>query len=438
MKLGDVLKVDKDNLINIQDTSEYIIAGVQNYGKGILNKRTARGSELNMKKYQMIKENQLMWCKVDTKNGAFGITTKEHVGSLASTNMCLANIDTKKVKVEFLQLLFTQPSFYNNITSKSTGTTNRQYLTPVQLLEEISIPDMSIAEQEKFMQKFDKIMSLNLPQELQQQSDLIKKLSQSILQDAVQGKLLSYSGAGKVEDAHQLLQKIKAEKQKLIAEGKLKKEKELPPIRTDEIPFELPEGWIWCRLGEVCEKIGDVDHKMPFEVQTGYPYISPKDFYGKNGIDFTNSKKISTDDFKILSKKIKPERNDIVFPRYGTIGVNRFIDFDMDFLASYSCAVIKNMKTLMNPSYVFYYSISPHVQNEIKKHTVKTTQPNVGIKSIQEFLFPLPPLSEQDRIVSKVEELMQVCEALEEEVEQSKTQLEHLMQSILSEAFKGN
>src|SRR6185369_15642434 len=107
MKFAEFLNIEKNNLIHIDNSLNYIIAGVQNYGKGILNKRNVKGAELTMRKYQLIKENQLMWCKVDTKNGAFGITKKEHIGSLASTNMCLANINTKKILPDFLQLLFT-------------------------------------------------------------------------------------------------------------------------------------------------------------------------------------------------------------------------------------------------------------------------------------------------------------------------------------------
>ena len=90
----------------------------------------------------------------------------------------------------------------------------------------------------------------DITSELTHQLDLVKKLRQQLLQDAVQGKLVAQNATD--EPASVLLQKIKAEKAKLIAEKKLKKEKELPPIKPEEIPFEIPENWVWCRLGEVC------------------------------------------------------------------------------------------------------------------------------------------------------------------------------------------
>ena len=106
MKLGLAIKMGQSKTINIDDSKEYVIAGVQSYGKGVINRRTELGKNLKMKKYQVIEKNYLMWCKVDTKNGAFGITMKEHVGSLASTNMALAKIDTDKFNPHFLERLF--------------------------------------------------------------------------------------------------------------------------------------------------------------------------------------------------------------------------------------------------------------------------------------------------------------------------------------------
>ncbi|WP_152378350.1 hypothetical protein [Flavobacterium haoranii] len=106
MKLGKALKMGLAKSIQINDTSEYTIAGVQSYGKGVINRRNEIGKNLKMKKYQVIEPDYLMWCKVDTKNGAFGITKEEHRGSLASTNMALAKIDTEKFNPSFIEKLF--------------------------------------------------------------------------------------------------------------------------------------------------------------------------------------------------------------------------------------------------------------------------------------------------------------------------------------------
>lgn len=115
MKLREILALQKDNLIDIKENEEYTIAGVQSYGQGVINRRVVKGKEFTMKRYQVIQPNQLMWCKVDTKNGAFGVTTKQHEGSLASTNIALADIDIQKANPEFIQLLFKMTFFYNYI-----------------------------------------------------------------------------------------------------------------------------------------------------------------------------------------------------------------------------------------------------------------------------------------------------------------------------------
>ena len=168
----------KKNYISIEDDKIYKIAGVQCYGKGIVIRRTVRGSELTMKKYQIIKENQLMWCKVDTKNGAFGITHKEHVGALASTNMALANIDENRYLPQFIETLFQLKPFYDWITKYSSGSTNRKYLTPNELMEKVTIPNFSIHEQTIFQKKVSNLKYSGLFETLANQQSLLKKLRQ--------------------------------------------------------------------------------------------------------------------------------------------------------------------------------------------------------------------------------------------------------------------
>ena len=111
-------------------------------------------------------------------------------------------------------------------------------------------------------------------------------------------------------------------------------------------------------------------------------------------------RKISRSDFEDLASKIRPELGDLIYPRYGTIGVVRKVVDEREFLASYSCAVIKVLPGYVDPDYQYIFSISSCAKHQAAAATNKTTQPNVGIKSIQEFLFPLPPLAEQLRIVA--------------------------------------
>lgn len=202
---------------------------------------------------------------------------------------------------------------------------------------------------------------------------------------------------------------------------------------------ELPEGWVEKKFTDVSTKIGDIDHKMPAKVDNGiYPYLSTGDITANHKLDFNSAKKISINDYLRLSRKIKPERGDIIFPRYGTIGRNVLVDTDIEFLISYSCAIIKPDSTVIKPIYLYYYTLSSHILKEIEKHTVETTQANVGIASIKDFKINLPAdLNEQDQITQEIESRLSVCDKLEESIEQSLQQAEALRQSILKKAFEG-
>ena len=338
MKLGEVLILAKGNLIDIQNENEYTIAGVQNKGAGVLNKRKVQGKELTMKKYQLIEENQLMWCKVDTKSGAFGVTKKENVGSLASTNMALAYIDEKKCLPEFIAQLFKFQPFHENITKYSSGSTNRKYLTPTQLFEFIEIPTLTIEEQRKWIQKLQSVQNSPLFDEVQSQLVFISQLREAFLREAMQGKLVSQDETD--EQAEILLKKIKAEKGKLIAEKKLKKDAPIPEILADEVPYEIPCNWRWTRLGNCIFSAKDGPHFSPVYSTSGIPFISTRNI-SPEGIDFTTAKFVSEEYHETISRKCKPEKGDLLYTKGGTTGIARVNTYDLEFNVWVHVAVLK-------------------------------------------------------------------------------------------------
>ena len=259
----------------------------------------------------------------------------------------------------------------------------------------------------------------------------IDQLKQTILQLAVMGKLVRQNPND--EPADVLLKKITQEKNRLVKEGKIKKPKKLPEISKEEKPFVLPEGWEWARWDSIAMKIGDIDHKMPAQVNNGFPYVSPRNFLANNKIDLKGAKKISEEDFLRLAAKIQPKKWDIIYPRYGTIGENRLVETEKDFLASYSCCVIKTLYGFIEPNYQFLFSVSMLVKNQAKQAENKTTQANVGIKSIQNYLVPLPPLAEQYRIVAKVDELMALCDTLKDRLHEAQTTQINLADAMVNQ-----
>ena len=285
------------------------------------------------------------------------------------------------------------------------------------------IPIPSIAEQVRIVAEIEKFEPLIVEYDkLEQQAtkldgEIYDKLKKSILQHAIQGKLVPQDSND--ESASVLLERIRAEKKaqlgKKYVESYIYKGDDNCYYEhingkdvdiTEEIPYDLPNGWEWTKLKNIVFNIADIDHKMPSTVENGIPYISPLNFIKDNKIDFVNAKKISVNDYIDLSKKCKPIKGDIIFPRYGTIGIIRTIDVDIDFLVSYSCATIKPNQTWAITEILYYFLNSPWIQvNQINKYINKTTQPNIGLNSIKEFLIPLPPLAEQKRIVEKIGEI---------------------------------
>ena len=271
-------------------------------------------------------------------------------------------------------------------------------------LNRLVFPVPPISEQKRIAAKIAQLFALlrKVESSTQQYAELQTLLKSKVLNLAMRGKLVKQDPND--EPASVLLEKIKGEKAELAKEKKIKKSKPLPPITDEEKPFDIPDSWEWVRLESVCDEIGDIDHKMPRKTINGqYLYISPKDFT-KNGIDYDHAKRISEDDFKKLSQKFLPKKGDLIFPRYGTIGIIRKINTERPVLVSYSCCLIRSNKNISN-DFIQYELKSKITKKEIDKYVNRSTQPNVGLKSIKSFLFPLPPLEEQKRIVSKIIEL---------------------------------
>ncbi|MBL7836553.1 MAG: restriction endonuclease subunit S [Bacteroidetes bacterium] len=277
-----------------------------------------------------------------------------------------------------------------------------------------------------------------LSSELLSQVDLVKKLRQQLLQDAIQGKLVEQNP--KDEPARELLKKIKAEKEKLITEKKLKKEKELPPIKPEEIPFEIPENWVWCRLGEILTEIKygtsqscDYDHTKNSKVLR-IPNVSTGVLDGED-LKYTNlsEKEISElalekDDILIIRSNGSRElvgRPVLVTPEFiGFAYAGYLVRFRFD-------------KELTNPRYLLTATTAPFFRGLIET-PLRTTVGinNINTQEMSNLFIPLPPLTEQNRIVQKLDELIQYCNELEASIKQSESQNEKLIQQVLREALR--
>lgn len=264
------------------------------------------------------------------------------------------------------------------------------------------------------------------------------ELRQSILQAAVQGKLIPHNPND--EPAAELLKRIQQEKDQLIKEGKIKKEKPLPPIDKDETPFDLPDGWAWCRLGTICTKLTDGTHQRPDYVTEGFPFLSVKNI-SSGYIDFSNIKYVSLEEHQRLYARCNPERNDILLTKVGTTGVPVIVETDTVFDLFVSIALLKYNTNFIIPAYLKYLLCSPLVQLQAQENTRGVGNKNWVLKDIASTIIIIPPLAEQYRIVDKLNKLIPLCDKLDKE-EKKLDKLEshfteYLPKTILQAAIQG-
>ena len=233
-------------------------------------------------------------------------------------------------------------------------------------------------------------------------------MKKSLLQYAIQGKLVEQRP--EEGTAEELFAKIQKEKQKLIAEKKIKKEKPLPEITDDEKPFDIPDSWKWVRLGNI-EEINLGFTYRPQYTENGVYFLSVKDI--SNGkVDFSNAKKVSIETYENASYGSKPKCGDILFGRVGTMGKPQIIDTDIPFCIFVSLGFLRDHLDIIEKKYVSFWMQSFLFSVQVDKNVKGSAQRNLNTGWLRNFLFPLPPLAEQKRIVEKLEQLLPLRDRL--------------------------
>ncbi len=260
----------------------------------------------------------------------------------------------------------------------------------------------------------------------------IKKLRELILELAVRGKLVPQDPND--EPASVLLEKIAEEKQRLIDAGKIKKQKVLPEIGEDEKPFELPIGWEWDRLG-VVGIVGSSRrvHKKEW-TKSGVPFYRAREIVKLSRFKFVDNELfISEELFQSLSGKgFVPETEDIMITGVGTIGTPYVVkESDKFYFKDASVLIFKNYFNLF-PDYLELFLKSPLWLITIHKESMGTTVHTLTISRANKVLLALPPLAEQHRIVTKVDELMALCDQLEQEQTDHQATHQTLVKTLLN------
>ena len=237
-----------------------------------------------------------------------------------------------------------------------------------------------------------------------------QQLKNAILQQAIQGKLVEQraeEGTGQ-----ELFEAIQDEKNNLIKEGKLKKQKALPDITEDEIPFEIPETWKWVRLRDICTKIVDGDHNPPagIKTETNYWMLSAININNGSLVELNRVRYLTKEVFEKANERTKVKPGDIFFTIVATLGRSCVYEGGYNICFQRSVAVIT---TLIYNYYLKYALDSGFVQQFMVVNATGTAQKGFYLNQVDKLLIPLPPLDEQKRIVEKIEELLPLVERYE-------------------------
>ncbi|WP_296023580.1 restriction endonuclease subunit S [uncultured Treponema sp.] len=278
-----------------------------------------------------------------------------------------------------------------------------------------------------------------------------KDLKNALLQEAVQGRLVpQIASEGNARD---LLEEIRKEKLSHgldfanAKSGKRKSKKETAlagsdpcDITEEEIPFDIPESWCWCRLGEICTKLVDGDHNPPAGLQekTEYLMLSSRNINDDKLVDLDLVRYLSKEVFEKENERTKAEKGDIFFTSVGTLGRSCIFDGSINVSFQRSVSIIK---TEIFNYYLKYCLDSGYVQNFVVKNATGTAQKGFYLNQLAELIIPLPPLSEQKRIVAAIEKFMPLIEEYGKKETQLKAINEKIgtltKKAILQEAVQG-
>lgn len=286
-----------------------------------------------------------------------------------------------------------------------TGETVKNQVVPLPPLAE---QDRIVAKIEELLPYVDRYAAAY--EKLEQfNAKFPEDMKKSILQYAIQGKLVEQrpeEGTGE-----ELYRQIQTEKQQLIKEGRIKKEKPLAEITEDEIPFDIPESWKWVRLSYIAESIVDCPHSTPkyLDMETEYCTIDTNCIDAKG--DITKWRYVDSDTYTARIARLTPQKDDIVYTREGSICRAAILPEGLKVCLGQRVMLIRSANGVF-PQFIRRVLMSPMVIRKLTEQQKGIGAKHVNVSDVCNLILPLPPLAEQKRIVVKLEEILPLCERL--------------------------
>lgn len=438
-KLGSHIEPIKRTVSEVNDDRNHTVYGVTNT-EGITI--TGKEASKDISNYIVLEKDCFAYNPYRVNVGSIGINDKSLQGCVSPAYVVFKSKETLNPLFLFHYLKSDYGNHLINWYGNRGGVRNALRYDD---LCKIDIPDISRKEQDALLIKLEAFKEKNdaLDAELAHQLDLLARLRQAILQEAVQGQLTAdWRAAHPVApgdpqtDAAALLAQIRAEKARRIADGTLKKEKPLPPVREDEQPFALPVGWVWCRLGDCgLFQRGKSKHRPrndPRLFENGrYPFVQTGDIAQSKKTGFLIKTWTSYyNDVGLSQSRIWP-KGTLCITIAANIAETGFLTFDACIPDSV-VGFISLSDPIISKYIQYYFSLS---KDEIEKYAPATAQKNINLGIINELLFPLPPEQEQQAIVAKVDALLALLNDLTQQVRERRAQAAWLQQAVLREAF---
>lgn len=358
--------------------------------------------------------------------------------ALGSILVALTSKDDLRLDIQFLHLYFSQLKD-EVLVPLMSGAAN--VALSIKKIQDIEIPLPTIDRQREIVQRFNSIVieENELNSELIRQQNLLKKLRQQILQEAIVGKLTGDWRAQNpdVEPASELLERIAIERAQQVKDKKIRAQKPFPPVTNKEKLFELPLGWEWCRLANIAN-VGT--GATPLTTDPSYydghiNWMTSADT-GKKYVRFTKEK-ITEKAIRDTNCKIYPIGT-LVIAMYGQ-GKTRgqITELKIEAATNQACAAIS--------IHCFTESFNQFVKihfwkmyDEIRRLARGGAQPNLNMDKIKSSIIALPPLAEQEVIVAKVQKLLSLCDEIESHVGKNQIYAKQLMRAVIIEDFSHN
>ena len=349
-------------------------------------------------------------------------------GAIASSLVILRALCGDEALSDYIMMWLDSPAFFSEIRKYDNGTA--QPNLAAKSLEQFFVPIPPISEQKRILEKLDKLGSSFLSYDAaHSKSHLLaaafpEALKKSILQEAVQGKLVPQDPTD--EPAEALLERIRVEKQRLIKEGKVKKDKRESVIFRrdnshyekldgmercidDELPFEIPESWAWVRWGAIAESI-QYGYNAPAKQEGRIRMVRISDIH-ENTVAWSSVPFCDIDDSDIPTYLL--QANDILFARTGGTVGKSFLVSEVPCESIYAGYLIRTRySSLLCPQYLKYFMESPLYWQQLKSGTTATAQPNCNGQTLAKMLLPLPPANEQLRIVDNLARTFTIIEKM--------------------------